>query len=208
MRRGRLTRGQKAALEELLPQYQLPADEGPLDLCRIFQGRRPVILEIGFGSGDSLAEQARQNPQAAFIGVEVYPPGLGHLALKLKEADLQNVRVICGDGRQALASAFGDNCLDRVQVFFPDPWPKARHHKRRLVNRDFLRLVKRPLAPGGVLHLATDWRPYGEAMQALLIEDPDFQAAPAPARPCTRFETRGRRLGHGVIDLAYALRKP
>lgn len=206
LRAGRLTPGQQAALGRGLPLFGLASDEGPLQPQQIFGNRHPVTLEIGFGTGESLLAQASQHPQTNFIGVEVHKPGIGRLLMGVEAAGLHNVRVVCEDCVPLLQEALPEDSLDCVQIFFPDPWPKKRHHKRRLVNQDFLMLLKRPLKPGGLLHLATDWQPYAEQMEALLAQDASFQAVQPPPRPSTKFEARGTKLGHQVTDLAYHLK--
>ncbi|MGI9323434.1 MAG: tRNA (guanosine(46)-N7)-methyltransferase TrmB [Pseudomonadales bacterium] len=204
LRQGRLTKGQQAALDQLLPHYSLDADRR-LDPKEIFGNDNPVRLEIGFGMGDSLAAQAAQQPDTNYIGIEVHRPGLGRLLMQLDESELNNVRVICDDCIPALRQALPDNSLSCIQVFFPDPWPKKRHHKRRLINAEFLALIKGPLKPGGILHVATDWLPYAEQIEALASADAAFQRIEAPARPGTKFEARGLQRGHEVTDLAYEL---
>lgn len=209
-REGRLTPSQQRALDELLPRYGL-APDAPLDLEAVFGRNAPCTLEIGFGNGDSLAAMAAATPEQDFIGIEVHRPGVGHLLRLIAERELTNVRVICADAVEVLRTAIPDAGLARVLLFFPDPWPKKKHHKRRILQPDFVALVARKLAPGGIFHLATDWEDYARQMLEVMEASPDFgnQAGPGrfaerPAdRPLTRFEQRGQRLGHGVWDLLY-----
>ena len=205
LRQGRLTRGQKRALETYWPVFGLETSAGPADFSRIFGNDRAVILEIGFGMGQSLIEQAAARPDENFVGVEVHRPGIGHLLMRLDERALTNVRVYAEDSLVVLNNSIPDASLACLQVFFPDPWPKKRHHKRRLVNESFLRLVAGKLKPQGVLHLATDWQPYAEAMLDSIRQVAMFKPIPPPVRPQTRFEARGRRLHHVITDLAFRL---
>jgi tRNA (guanine-N7-)-methyltransferase len=211
LRQGRVTEAQQRAFDSLWPRYGLTLDERPLDLNKLFGNSNPVTLEIGFGNGESLAEMARQAPQQNFLGVEVHTPGVGHLMIKLDEYHCRNVRILQTDAMELLRHHLPAACLSRVQLYFPDPWPKKRHHKRRIVNQEFTDLLSQTLAPGGVLHMATDWENYAESMLELLSAHPAFinQAgegnfSPRPeSRPLTKFEQRGQRLGHGVWDLLF-----
>ncbi|RRQ21673.1 tRNA (guanosine(46)-N7)-methyltransferase TrmB [Thiohalobacter thiocyanaticus] len=214
-REGRLTPSQQRALDELLPRYGLdPA--GPLDLDAAFGRHAPRTLEIGFGNGASLAEMAAAAPEQDFIGIEVHRPGVGHLLRLIAERELTNVRVICADAVEVLRDAIPEASLSRVLLYFPDPWPKKKHHKRRILQPDFVALAARRLAPGGVFHLATDWEDYAGQMLEVMEASPGFtnQAGPGrfaerPAdRPPTKFEQRGQRLGHGVWDLLYTRQPP
>lgn len=213
-REGRLTGSQQRALTELLPRFGVDVDAQPdavLDLDAVFGRRAPRVLEIGFGNGASLAQMAAGAPEQDFLGIEVHRPGVGHLLLEIERHGLGNVRVICADAVDILERRLPPACLDRVLLFFPDPWPKTRHHKRRILQPSFVALVHGRLKPGGVFHMATDWAPYAEQMLAVMEAAPGFrnQAGPGryaerPAyRPETRFERRGLRLGHGVWDLVY-----
>jgi tRNA (guanine-N7-)-methyltransferase len=215
-REGRLTRGQQRALDEGLPRFGIPAGEAPIDFAGLFGRRAPVTLEIGFGNGESLAQQAQAQPERNFIGIEVHRPGVGHLLGEIERRGLDNVRVLVEDAVGVLEQRIPPSSLDAVQIFFPDPWHKKRHHKRRLVQPAFLRLVASRLKPGGRLHLATDWAEYGEHMSAALAETRDvfepegvqpLESRPAH-RPETRFERRGQRLGHAVLDFLYRRRLP
>ncbi|WP_038052549.1 tRNA (guanosine(46)-N7)-methyltransferase TrmB [Thioalkalivibrio sp. ALJ1] len=212
-REGRLTPGQQRALDDLFPRFGLPLPEpaAPLDLAEIFGRTAPVTLEIGFGDGESLAEQAANHPERDFIGTEVHRPGVGHLLREVEQRGLANVRVSDVDAVELLEHYLTPGSLDCVQVFFPDPWHKKRHHKRRLIQPTFVRHLATRVRPGGRLHLATDWSDYAEHMIAVMQEcavwfEPDGPV-PAPGRPpdrpVTKFERRGERLGHQVADLLY-----
>ncbi|HEV7165203.1 MAG TPA: tRNA (guanosine(46)-N7)-methyltransferase TrmB [Gammaproteobacteria bacterium] len=209
LRQGRLTHGQTRALEELLPRYALP--EGRLDLPRLFGRDARRTLEIGFGNGDALAELAERHPDEDFLGAEVHRPGVGRLLLAIEAEHLSNVRVACEDAVQLCGQRLPDACLDAVLIYFPDPWPKKRHHKRRLLQPEFAALLAQRLKAGGRLHFATDWEEYAEHALAVLSASPEFENsvaeggyAPRPAeRPATRFEQRGLKLGHAVFDLVF-----
>lgn len=211
LRAGRLTEGQKRALDELLPRYGVPKDGGPIDFEVLFGNQGPVIMEIGFGNGDATWQMAQAHPEENYFGVEVHPPGVGHLLLKLEEHGLENVRVAQADAVELLRERLPDASLAGVRIFFPDPWPKKRHHKRRLVQPSIADLLARKLRPGGILHLATDWKPYAEHMLEVLEAETRLQNCAGAGRfserpdwrPQTRFERRGQRLGHGVYDLLY-----
>jgi tRNA (guanine-N7-)-methyltransferase len=209
-REGRLTPGQQRALDELWPHYGLPAQQ-KLDPPATFGRRASLTLEIGFGNGDSLAAMAAQEPDSDFIGIEVHRPGVGRLLKAIHEHQLNNVRIFCADAVEVLNQCIDDHSLDRVLLFFPDPWPKKKHHKRRIVQPAFVSLLARKLKGGGLLHMATDWQPYAEHMLQVMEAATEFcnaagagRYSPRPAyRPVTRFEQRGQRLGHGVWDLLY-----
>jgi len=209
-REGRITPGQQRALQALWPRYGLEA-AGQLDLAQIFGRDAPCTLEIGFGNGASLATMAARQPQHDFIGIEVHRPGVGRLLQQLASQQLTNVRVMREDAVQVLQHCVPDHSLDRLLLFFPDPWHKKRHHKRRIVQTGFIELVARKLHSGGVLHMATDWQAYAEHMLAVVEQSAAFRNsagaghyAVRPAyRPVTKFEQRGQRLGHGVRDLLY-----
>lgn len=209
-RQGRITVAQSRALEGLWPQFGLSEAE-PFNARAAFGRAAPVVLEIGFGNGDSLADMAAADPDSDFIGIEVHRPGVGHLLLRLGEENIGNVRIFCADALEILTRHIPDNSLDRVQLYFPDPWPKKRHHKRRIVNKAFLELISDKLKIGGLFHAATDWEAYAEHMLEALGAAPRLENtmsetvfAPRPNyRPLTKFESRGKRLGHGVWDLIY-----
>lgn len=208
LREGRLTRAQRRALEALWPRYGVEPD-GTLDLHALFGRDAPVWLEIGFGDGDALRHMARAHPEVDFLGIEMHRPGIGRLLNGLADDGLDNVRVIRADAADVLRTHVADGALARVLILFPDPWPKKRHHKRRLVQAPFVAELARVLAPGGVLHLATDWQDYAEHVRAVLAANEAFVAAdtaplrPPPYRPRTRFEARGEARGHEVHDLHY-----
>jgi len=209
-REGRLTPGQQKALDTLWPHYGLDPEQ-PLDPLALFGRQAPLTLEIGFGNGASLAAMAARETENDFIGIEVHRPGVGRLLRRIEQQELGNVRLFCHDAVEVLNRCIGDRSLDRVLLFFPDPWPKTKHHKRRIVQPGFIRLLGRKIRPGGLLHLATDWQPYAEHMLNVMQDSPRFsniagqgQYAVRPAyRPATRFEQRGLRLGHTVRDLVF-----
>jgi tRNA (guanine-N7-)-methyltransferase len=215
LREGRLTAGQQRAFETLWPRWGVDFAPGPLDLGALFGNDHPVYLEIGFGNGESLAEMARHHPEHNYLGVEVHRPGVGHLLLKLEEYGCRNVRVIRHDAVEVLALMVPPASLTGVYLFFPDPWHKKRHHKRRILNPALLDSLARVLRPGGFLHAATDWEEYAAQMMEVLSADSRrfentagtgrFTPRP-PDRPLTRFEQRGQRLGHGVWDLIFSRR--
>jgi tRNA (guanine-N7-)-methyltransferase len=213
-RGGRVTGAQERALAELWPRFGVEYGPAPLDLDALFGRRAPRILEIGFGNGETLVELAGRRPDGDFIGIEVHPPGVGRCLLGIEAQLLTNVRVIAHDAVEVLTQMVPDASLDEVLLYFPDPWPKKRHHKRRIVQPDFATLVARKLVPGGTWRLATDWAPYAQHMLEVLTAAPDFVNAdagggfvPRPeSRPETKFERRGQRLGHEVFDLEFRRR--
>jgi len=210
-REGRMTGAQRRALEEFGARYLLGFRESLCDLDAVFGRAAPRTLEIGFGMGDSILDMARRHPERDHLGVEVHRPGVGRLLRALAGEDIGNVRIVCADAVPVLTHMFPDAALDAVFLFFPDPWPKKRHHKRRIVQPEFVELVARRLRPGGIFHLATDWEDYARHMMAVLEASPLFvnsagpgNYAPRPEyRAPTRFERRGERLGHGVWDLVF-----
>ncbi|MFP4154639.1 MAG: tRNA (guanosine(46)-N7)-methyltransferase TrmB [Halothiobacillaceae bacterium] len=212
-RAGRLTTSQKRALDELWPRFGIEP-EGRLDAEQLFGRRAPLTLEIGFGNGVSLAQMAEAEPEIDFIGIEVHRPGVGHLLLEIEQRGLTNVRVLCADAAQVLEQHVAPGSVDRLLLYFPDPWHKKRHHKRRIVQPAFARQVADCLRPGGVWHLATDWQDYAEHMRTVLENCPAFENLAGPGqfsarptwRPLTKFEQRGQRLGHAVHDLLYRRR--
>jgi tRNA (guanine-N7-)-methyltransferase len=213
LRAGRITRAQRRALDELLPDWGIPYSPVPLDLERVFGRQAPRTLEIGFGDGATLVELATAGPGTDFIGVEVHPPGIGRCLLEIEARGISNVRVIAHDAVEVLQSQIAAGSLDEVLLYFPDPWPKKRHHKRRIVQSAFAALVASRLKPGGVFRLATDWEPYAAWMLEVLDAEPALVNAAdrtryieRPDRGLTRFENRGRRLGHQVFDLEYRRR--
>lgn len=213
-RGGRITPAQERALEELWPKYGIELAEAPLDLDALFGERGRRVAEIGFGNGEHLLALAASRPADHFLGIEVHRPGVGRLLLQLKERDLTNVRVICRDAVEVLERYLEGACLDEILILFPDPWPKKRHHKRRLLQQPFVALLAERLRGGGALRLATDWEPYAAEMLAALAAEPRLRNmapsggfVPRPAaRSPTRFERRGERLGHQVWDLEFRRR--
>ena len=210
-REGRITPAQKKALEQLWPLYGIDLRAEYLNLELIFNREAPRILEIGFGNGESLIQQARTRPETDFLGVEVYQPGVGRLLACLETEGLKNVRVICADAWNVLQCYIVDRSLDGVQIFFPDPWPKKRHHKRRLIQTPFVDLIWHKIKPYGWLHLATDWQNYATQMMAVLSQYPGFYNLAGKGnftqscgqRPSTKFERRGRDQGNLVWDLIF-----
>ncbi len=210
-REGRLTKGQAGAMERQWPNMGIEFNGELLNFETIFGNSNPVVLEIGFGMGKSLVAMAKAAPEKNFIGVEVHTPGVGACLLEAERQEVDNLRVIEHDAVVVLNEWIADNSLDGVQIFFPDPWHKKRHHKRRLIQLDFVALLRKKLKEGGVLHLATDWENYAEHMLEVMGEAPGYrnQASdgtyiPRPEeRPLTKFEQRGQRLGHGVWDMKY-----
>ncbi len=206
-RTGRITAGQQRALDELWPHWGIQPPAGRLDLDTVFGRNAPRVLEIGFGNGDTLVRMAVAEPGIDFLGIEVHEPGVGHCLLGIEREGLTNLRVIRHDAVEVLENWLPANCLDRVQLFFPDPWPKKRHHKRRIVQPEFTDLVAMVLKPDGVFHVATDWANYAEHIEAVMEPDPRFSRMDGEQRRFeTRFEQRGRRLGHTIRDLQYRYR--
>lgn len=211
MRAGRTTLGQERALEEVWPQMGLEVSGGMLALDKVFSRSAPCVLEIGFGMGDSLIAMASAAPEKNFIGIEVHRPGVGRLLAKAEEAGLTNIRVFAEDAIEVLAQCIPDGSLDTLQLFFPDPWHKKKHHKRRIVQDAFAQSIRAKLALGGCFHMATDWQPYAEHMMEVMEQAQGYENqagagvySPQPeARPVTKFQRRGEKLGHGVWDLIY-----
>lgn len=210
-REGRITDAQRRALEELLPRYGIESGAAPLDFTALFGRDAPVHVEVGFGNGEALAAMAAAHPQNNYLGIEVHRPGVGALLRRIEAEGLTNVRVACTDAKELLEQRIPEASLSAVYIFFPDPWHKKRHHKRRLVQAEFTALLAHKLKPGGLLHLATDWEDYAQHMLAVLSAAEGFENTAGPSqyvsrpetRPCTRFERRGQRLGHGVWDLLF-----
>ena len=216
MRAGRMTPGQQRGWDEGFPLYGLSAEQGALDWDDQFGASGRRIVEIGFGMGDSLIQMAQADPGAQFIGIEVHRPGVGRLLSRVLAEKIQNVRVYAEDAVDVFAQSLTLESLDAIHIFFPDPWHKKRHHKRRLIQPDWVREITQRLKAGGYLHLATDWEPYAEHMFDVLDDVPSLKnasgaprsAVPRPDyRPLTKFEARGERLGHRVQDLVY-LKEP
>jgi tRNA (guanine-N7-)-methyltransferase len=210
-RSGRITSAQERALQELWPKYGVELSAAPLDLDALFGRHARRVAEIGFGNGDNLLALAASRPEEDFLGIEVHRPGVGRLLLQLKERALGNVRVICRDAVEVLERYLGGPSFDEILILFPDPWPKKRHHKRRLIQPPFVALLAERLKGGGVLRLATDWEPYAAEMLVTLSAEPRLRNAAAAGsfmtrpteRSPTRFERRGERLGHQVWDLEF-----
>ncbi len=209
-RQGRMTKSQHSALDRLWDRYVI-VPEDVLDLDALFGRAAPRVLEIGFGMGDSLAAMALAHPERDYLGIEVHRPGVGRLLSHLEAQGNGNVRVICADAVEVLQRHVPDASFDTVQLFFPDPWPKQRHHKRRIVQSEFVELLRRKLKIGGVFHVATDWEHYAEHVLTVLAQAPGFRNNAGAARyterpddrPPTKFEQRGQRLGHAIRDLIF-----
>jgi tRNA (guanine-N7-)-methyltransferase len=209
VRAGRMGTGQQRALVELAPRYVLPFAAQPIEAASVFGRTAPLVLEIGFGMGDATASIAHAQPDTDFLGVEVHPPGVGSLLQKIEALGLANLRIVQHDAVEVLEQMLPPGTLAGIHIYFPDPWHKKRHHKRRLIQPPLVALLARRLAPGGYLHCATDWQPYAEQMLAVLGAEPALVNTAAgfaprpPWRPATKFEQRGLRLGHGVWDLLF-----
>ena len=212
LRTGRMGSGQRRALAELAPRFVLPYQPAILDTVATFGRAAPVVLEIGFGMGDATAQIAAALPGTDFIGVEVHEPGVGALLQRIDQGALANLRIVQHDAVEVLEHMLAPGSLAGVHVYFPDPWHKKKHNKRRLIQSPLVALLASRLAPGAYLHCATDWQPYAEQMLAVLSAEPALRNtaegyAPKPDhRPLTKFETRGLKLGHGVWDLVFEKR--
>jgi tRNA (guanine-N7-)-methyltransferase len=202
-----MTKAQRSAFELGWDAYGLRLADGAIELDAVFGRNNPKVVEIGFGMGGSLLEMVEAQPDTDFIGIEVHPPGVGSLINAAQEKNISNLRVYLADATDVLNECFADGSLDRVQIYFPDPWHKKKHNKRRIIQPKFLQLIREKLRLGGVVHMATDWQPYAEQMLELVGEADGFKNmapdyVPRPDfRPLTKFERRGERLGHGVWDL-------
>lgn len=211
LRAGRMTEGQQKAMETQWPVMGLEPDAGMLDLAEVFGREAPVVLEIGFGMGDSLIEMAKAQPENNYIGIEVHRPGVGRLLSNAEKEGLTNIRVFCHDAIEVLANCIPDGSLSTLQLFFPDPWHKKKHHKRRIVQPEFAETIRKKLRIGGTFHMATDWENYAEHMMEVMSAAPGYrnvagngEYSPQPEwRPVTKFQKRGERLGHGVWDLMF-----
>lgn len=212
LRTGRMTEGQEQALEQVWPRMGLEHQQGLCDFSHIFaRDNAPVVFEIGFGMGDSLIEMAKAEPEKNFIGVEVHTPGVGRILASAEREGLENLRVYCHDAVEIIQDCIPDNSLDRIQVYFPDPWHKKKHHKRRIIQSEFVQKLRGKLKLGGVLHLATDWEHYADWMMEVMAAAEGYQnyasqycfSERPDYRPVTKFERRGERLGHGVWDLLF-----
>jgi tRNA (guanine-N7-)-methyltransferase len=209
LRQGRTTPSQLRALEELFPRFGIPFSNSPIKAPGIFSRAAPLVLEIGSGMGETTAEIAQQNPALDFIAIEVHGPGVGSLLKKIAALELKNLRVIRHDAIDVLEKMIEDESLAGLHLFFPDPWPKKRHHKRRLVQPPFAALVARKLAPGGYFHAATDWPEYAVQIEEVFSSSPRFkeERQEMKKRPLTKFERRGIGLGHPVRDLLFLRRQ-
>jgi tRNA (guanine-N7-)-methyltransferase len=211
-REGRLTKNQERAINDNWQTMGLNHSDGLIDVQTLFKNDNPVVLEIGFGMGKSLVEMAKASPELNFIGIEVHKPGVGACISSAVEAEVTNLKVYEHDAIEILADCIADNSLTTVQLFFPDPWHKKKHHKRRIVSLEFVATIRQKLKVDGVFHMATDWQNYAECMLADMKSSPGYtnlsdtcDYVPRPeSRPLTKFEDRGQRLGHGVWDLQFA----
>ncbi|MGB5689855.1 MAG: tRNA (guanosine(46)-N7)-methyltransferase TrmB [Woeseiaceae bacterium] len=211
LRAGRITASQQRALDELWPDYGIDYTESPMNFDRLFGRTAPVVMEIGFGNGESLVEQASANPDRDFLGVEVHEPGVGHCLLKAEEAGIRNLKIVAHDAVEVLKNQVPSGSLSRVNLYFPDPWPKKRHHKRRIVQPGFVNLIADKLTDGGTLNIATDWANYAEHIDEVLsqsdcftcIERREHDGDRPFERPQTKFERRGLRRGHGISDRCF-----
>ncbi len=214
LRRGHMSVAQHRAQEELQSVYGVPYSDRMLDLETVFGRAAPKILEIGFGMGDATASIAAAHPHIDYLGVEVHDPGVGSLLKQIKQRELDNVRIIQHDAVEVLQHMIADNSLNGAHIFFPDPWHKSRHHKRRLIQTAFTALLASKLVPGGYLHCATDWEDYAVQILRVLSEQETLantasDYAPRPDyRPLTKFEQRGMRLGHGIWDIVFEKKTP
>ncbi len=207
-RAGRLTPSQQRALEELWPEFGVPFSGEPLQFDALFGRDAPVVLEIGFGNGDTLVQLAAEHPELDFLGIEVHEPGVGHCLLAARAAGVTNLRLVRHDAVEVLEAMIAPASLSRINLYFPDPWPKKRHHKRRLVQPAFLELVASRLSPDGTFNVATDWENYAEHIEAAIRESGRFECAEKRVhsgeqpldRPVTKFERRGLRHGHRIRD--------
>jgi len=210
-RTGRITSSQQRALDELWPDYGVEYTESPIDFERLFGRTAPVVLEIGFGNGESLIELAAANPDQDFLGIEVHEPGVGHCLLKAEEAETHNLKIIAHDAVEVLKDQVSAGSLSRLNLYFPDPWPKKRHHKRRIVQPEFVDLIADKLANGGTFNIATDWANYAEHIDEVLsqsdrftcIDRRDHEGDRPFERPQTKFERRGLRKGHEISDRCF-----
>ncbi len=212
LRQGRVSNAQQRCYDSLMPLYGIPYTALSLDLENIFGRDAPKILEIGFGMGESTATIAQAHPENDYLAIEVHTPGVGSLLKQIEELHLSNIRIIQHDAVEVLRDMLADNVLDGAHIFFPDPWHKTRHNKRRLIQAPFVAQLVKKLKPGGYIHVATDWQDYAEQVLAVLsaealLENTAADYAPRPDyRPLTKFEQRGLRLGHGVWDLVFKRR--
>jgi tRNA (guanine-N7-)-methyltransferase len=207
LRQGRTTPSQQRALDDLFPRFGISLSDSYLDTRKIFERAAPVVLEIGSGMGETTAQIAAENPETGYIAIEVHGPGIGSLLKKIAALELTNVRVIRHDAAEVLERMIPDAALAGIHLFFPDPWPKKRHHKRRLVQPPFAALAARKLAPGGYFHAATDWADYATQIDEVFSSSSSFKKEEPKHRPVTKFERRGIGLGHPVRDLLFVRRQ-
>jgi tRNA (guanine-N7-)-methyltransferase len=212
LRQGRFSPGQQRAHAELMPRFGISYSPHPMDFAQVFARQAPVVAEVGFGMGETTARIAAANPQVNYLGIEVHAPGVGSLLKHVAEAGLENVRIVQHDAVEVMREMVPPASLAAIHVFFPDPWPKKRHHKRRLLQPAFVSLAASRLVPGGIFHVATDWEEYAQEVLAVFASTPalentseGFAARPA-TRPETKFERRGLNLGHGVWDVVFRRR--
>ena len=210
-RAGRITESQQRALDELWPLWGVEVSDAPLDVVELFGREAPLTVEIGFGNGDSLVQLAAEHPDHNYLGIEVHVPGIGHCLIAARQASIDNLRIISHDAVDVLSQQVAAGSVSRLNLYFPDPWPKKRHHKRRILNPDFLAAVHACLAPGGTFHIATDWRNYAEHLDELFSVSPLFRLderrehdGDRPLdRTATKFEKRGVKRGHRIWDWRY-----
>lgn len=211
IRAGRITEGQRNAFTKSWAQYGLSLFDGAINPEQLFSRAAPLVVEVGFGMGDSLLQMCKAEPDKNFIGIEVHPPGVGRLINNATLEGITNLKVYMADATDVLHDCFSDGVIDRFQLYFPDPWHKKKHHKRRIVQPQFVQLISQKLTPSGICHFATDWHEYAEQMMEILTQEQSFsncagleQYHARPGfRPITKFEKRGERLGHGVWDLLF-----
>ena len=212
LRQGRISNAQQRAYDTLLPKFGIPYSPQTIDLDRIFGRRAPKVLEIGFGMGETTAAIAAQHPENDYLGIDVHTPGVGSLLKALADRGLANVRIIQHDAVEVLQNMIAPDAFDAVHIFFPDPWPKKRHHKRRLIQAPLVSMLCKRMKPGAYIHVATDWQDYAEQVLAVMSAEPQLENtvqdyAPRPDyRPQTKFENRGLRLGHSVWDVIFRRR--
>ena len=206
-RSGRITVAQKKAWDKYWAVYGINPEAGPLDLSTLFQNNNQrFILEIGFGNGENLVDCAKKDPNSNFIGIEVYPSGIGQCLINANKYDLKNLRLFCNDAVDVLNKRIANESLDVINIFFPDPWPKKRHHKRRLISEDFIVLIKSKLKQNGLVHICTDWADYGHAINALFESNKEFKLLETfPKRLQTKFEKKGLAIGHSIYEFAFQL---
>ena len=210
VRRGRMTEAQELALTSFWSQFGLNLADGMFDPAQVFGRSGELVLEIGFGMGEALISMALAHPQQNFIGVEVHPPGIGNILREIAEQNITNLRIYKADAKDVLDQCIADASLSKIQIYFPDPWHKTKHHKRRLIQSEFVQQIRPKLKVGAVVHLATDWEAYAKQMMKVMSSAEGFRNcigehawASDPMRPSTKFEQRGQRLGHAVWDLVF-----